>query len=237
MRYRKIPFFQMGAYGAEYPNSSFLSGVAPMTTVVMRADTTKPAGIPGFMSWLADVHPKAYNYAFAIMPSNLRLTAFNRLKTGGAQLTGSNAQTAYSAVLNRSTDKWQSMSPGSSLRGLGDDTLSPLMDMSFDAGSVPTPQMVSIADTGESTGTPQLSSAGTAQLLSTLTQVGKSIVTGVDQQRIFNVQLQRAQQGLPPLNTAAYFTSTGAALTSYAPWLLGGGVLALVLLSRGSKGK
>jgi len=90
-----------------------------MTTVVFRADTTKPVGIPGFMAWLAEVHPKAYDYAWAIMPSNLRLTAFNRLKTGGAQLTGTNAQTAYSAVLNRSTDKWQSASPGSSLRAWG----------------------------------------------------------------------------------------------------------------------
>jgi len=47
------------------------------------------------------------------------------------------------------------------------------MDMSFDAGSVQTPQMVSIADTGESTGTPTLTAAGSAQFVDTLARVAR----------------------------------------------------------------
>ena len=77
MNYRKIPF-ALGAYGPMYPNSSFLSGPAPMTKVTFRADTSKPAGIPGFIAWLAETHPEVYNYSFAVMPHNVRI-AMNKL--------------------------------------------------------------------------------------------------------------------------------------------------------------
>jgi hypothetical protein len=223
MNYRKIPF-ALGAYGPMYPNSSFLSGPAPMTKVTFRADTSKPAGIPGFIAWLAETHPEVYNYSFAVMPHNVRI-AMNKLKTGASVLTGTNAQAAYGAQRTRSTS-------GIPLSGLGDDTTAPLMDLSFDTGSVDTPQTVAIADTGESSGVPGLTSTGTSQLISSLAQAGQALVTGIDQQRIFNVQLQRAQNGQPPLNTGAYFTAAGSTLSGYLPWIAGAGLVGLVFMSR-----
>jgi hypothetical protein len=230
MNYRKIPFANLGAYAPEYPNSSFLSGSTPVTNVILRSDPTKAPGLPGFIAWLAEAHPAAYNYAFSLVPSNVRI-AMNRLKTGGSQLTGTNAAAAYAAIANRSTSKGQMVNPAPYISGLGDDTTAPLIDMSFDTGSVSMPQTVAIADTGESTGVPGLTSAGTSQLVNSLAQAGAAIVQGVDQQRIFNVQLQRAQNGQPPLNTAAYFSATGAALANATPLLwVGGGLLAVYLL-------
>lgn len=228
------------------------------TKVVLRADKTKAPGWAGFMAWLSQEHPDVYNYATAVMPQNLRLYAFNHLKTGGAQLTGTNAAAARQAQQNRSTTGSQAnMNPASNLsglykrsfrdhRGLGDVpgysnyVNAPGISMSFDTGTVSTPQYVSVADTGESTGTPALTSAGTAQLISALTQAGQAVLTGVNQQTIFNTQMSRAQQGLPPLNTSAYGLSSGGMTTALSDpttlLMIGGGVLALVLvMGKGSK--
>ena len=109
----------------------------------------------------------------------------------------------------------------------------------FDPGTLQ-PQYIAISDTGESTGNPGFTAAGTASLVSSLTQAGQAILTGVNNQNIFNTQLARAQQGLPPLNTTAYgLTAQGLATNLFTDpttmlWILGGGAALFFLMSRKS---
>jgi len=232
-------FRGMGAYGGEFPNSSFLSGTAAPTSpplvpsnggipvptppaantsvLVMRPDTTKPPGFPGFFAWLAESNPAAYNYAVGIIPPHL-ISQTKVLRTGGATLSGLGAIYAGRPYMTRDLNGYKEFA------GLGDTTGSagyinapttsaPLIDTTFDAGSVPAPATVAIASTGETTTAPVPTASQTAQLVSALTTAGQAIVTGVNNQTVFNAQLSRAEAGLPPLNTSAYGL-TGSGLTS-----------------------
>jgi hypothetical protein len=228
-------------YGAEYPNSSFLSGnpvppgggipVAPIplankVTVRMRADPNAAPGFPGFFQWLANANPQAFQAAIAAVPPHL-ISATKVARTGGATLAG-----IYGDNFARR-------------RGLGDTSdysyytgstvpvttsLTPAtLNTNFDTGSVSAPATVAVADTGETTAAPQPSSAGAAQLISAITSAGQAIVTGVNQQTLFNTNLARAAAGLPPL------TGSGSAITGVASdpttlLLIGGGILAVVLV-------
>ncbi len=59
--------------------------------------------------------------------------------------------------------------------------------------------------TASTIATPSNSSGGFwSGLASSLTQLAPTVIATVDQQKIFNTQLSRAQQGLPPLDTTSY---------------------------------
>jgi len=249
MKYRKIPFATLGAYGAEFPNSSYLNGMGAMpksTTVIMQADNTKPAGFPGFFAWLAEAHPNMIPVVQSMVPPGF-IRPLATLRTGGAALTDGNATMASNSN-KQQVNGLGRITRRKKMWGLGDDTSlnpdvtsavnAPISD-TFDPGILP-PQYVAISDTGESTGSPMLTSAGAASLVSSLTQAGQAILTGVNQQNIFNTQLARAQQGLPPLNTTAYgLTAQGIATNLFTDpttmlWILGGGAALFFLMSRKS---
>jgi hypothetical protein len=77
-----------------------------------------------------------------------------------------------------------------------------------------------------------------AQFLQVATQAASAILPLVQQQKILKLQLQRAQQGLPPLDVGAYVDPNQGVNVGINPatqktllWL-GGGVLGAWLLSR-----
>jgi hypothetical protein len=235
----------MAAYGAEYPNSSFLSGGIPVaapppentTTLRMRPDTTKPPGFPGFYAWLADYNPAAFNYAMAITPPHL-VSQSKVLRTSGAQL-GEIYRGSFKARQGMGDTSAYSSYTGSP--SIPQSSAPSLIDTSFDTGSVAAPATVAIADTGETSGSPVMSSNGTAQLVTSLTAAGQAIVQGVNNQTIFNAQLARAEAGLPPLNTSAYgigSTISSALSDPTTLLLIAGGVgLLIYLSSRGGGSK
>ena len=102
--------------------------------------------------------------------------------------------------------------------GLGDTSLTPI---DVTAQQMPLPM------------TTDTSSGGWAsQLVSALTQAAPTVIATVDQQKIFNTQLSRAQQGLAPLNTSSYGlpSMAGAFSTLSTPILLVGGLGVLLLV-------
>lgn len=236
---------RFGAYGPEYPNSSFLSGglsVPPIppqnvTKVIMRADPTKAPGFPGFFQWLAESNPVAYNHVAANVPPHL-LSAAKVLRTGGATLSGMGLGSVYKGTF---ADRYYK----ADIAGLGDTTgnagiiaadsaavttnyAPATISTSFDAGSAPL-QTVSIADTGESNSSPTLTPAGASQLVSAITQAGQAVVTGINQQTLFNTNLARAQAGLPPL-TGSGTAITGISADPTTLLLVGGGIIAAVVV-------
>ncbi len=76
-----------------------------------------------------------------------------------------------------------------------------------------------------------------AGLASSLTSIAPTVIATVDQQKIFNTQLSRAQQGLPPLNTSSYglpsMSGAFSMLTMPVMLVVGGGLL--FILSRRKK--
>lgn len=71
--------------------------------------------------------------------------------------------------------------------------------------------------------TPAPSSGGWASdIASALTSLAPTVIATVDQQKIFNTQLSRAQNGLPPLNTTSYGlpSMSGALSTLTSPLIL-----------------
>ncbi|MHB8414595.1 MAG: hypothetical protein ACYDDA_03820 [Acidiferrobacteraceae bacterium] len=86
----------------------------------------------------------------------------------------------------------QYLDPAPILEGLGQST--DLTPIDVTATTLPT-----LSDTTSS------SSGGWASdLVNALTSAAPTVIATVDQQKIFNTQLSRAQQGLPPLNTSSY---------------------------------
>jgi hypothetical protein len=73
------------------------------------------------------------------------------------------------------------------------------------------------------------------QLVSAISSLAPTVIATVDQQKIFNTQLSRAQNGLPPLNTTSYGLPSmqGAVNTLMLPVIvLGGGVLLIATMRK-----
>ena len=242
-----------GSYGAEFPNSGYLSGPVPSSggipvpapppnstsVLVMRADTSKPPGFPGFYAWLADANPAAFNYAMAITPPHL-VSQSKVLRTSAAQLQGlddGDLRKMYKRTFDQAAHERNELgdTTGSGyVQSVSSASTVPTISTTFDPSTVAAPTMPPIA-TGESTSSPTLTPAGTAQLVSALTTAGQAIVTGVNNQTVFNAQLSRAEQGLPPLNTSAYGL-TGSGLTSALTdpttlLMIAGGIGLLIFMS------
>jgi len=97
-----------------------------------------------------------------------------------------------------------------------------------------TAQTMALPSYGSSGG----SSGGWASdLVSALTSAAPTVISTIDQQKIFNTQLSRAQQGLPPLNTGSYglpsMQGAFATLTTPVMLMVGVGVVALIAMRRG----
>ena len=253
MRYRKIPFYQTRnatmdglapvvkkipphAFGPMFPNSDFLGAVAD-TTVIMRPQPDAPAGFPGFFAWLKATQPAMYNYAKTALPAYVTQAEGHR--TGGATLSGLGIVTRPpTKPVLKITPYFNA--PEFGLGGLGDDG-SDTFDVSVDTSalansiSVPLPT-VNIPDPNSETSSigvpPSQPSNVVSQIVSTLTQAAPSILNDINSQTVFNAQLARAQAGLPPLNTASYGIGTTIAGSALPILLIGGGLLAFMLLSK-----
>lgn len=72
------------------------------------------------------------------------------------------------------------------------------------------------------------------QIVSSLSSLAPTVIATVDQQKIFNAQLGRAQSGLPPLNTSSYGLPSmqGAVSTLIWPVVIVGGGLWLLASRR-----
>jgi hypothetical protein len=121
-----------------------------------------------------------------------------------------------------------------SLAGLGQDDIATIDTSTFTAPdmsavSAVTPAADPIAAGG--------SSGGWAD---TFAKVASPIIQGAEQIQLFNVQLARAQHGLPPLNTSQLRVpgvplNVGLNLGSSGIWIVGGGLALLAYLFLGRR--
>ena len=72
--------------------------------------------------------------------------------------------------------------------------------------------------------------------MNALTSAAPTVISTIDQQKIFNTQLTRAQQGLPLLNTTSYglpsMQGAFATLTTPVMLMVGAGIVGLMVLRR-----
>jgi len=218
MQFRKVPFvdpvararnpnFLGNDFGPKYPNPSFLGDASTPVKTTIIMRPQQDAP-PGF--------PGFFGWLKATHPDFYNY--------------------AVAALPSYSTFTEGHRTGGATMAGLGDDSDLSTVDVgTIDPGSVPS---VNIPDAGGgATGSPAPSTSTAAQIISTLTQAAPSILSDVNQQQIFQTQLQRAAAGLPPLNTSAYgLTGSGVTGLSSTALLALLGVGALVLVMAGKKG-
>jgi hypothetical protein len=118
------------------------------------------------------------------------------------------------------------------LGGLGDDLLS---DVTFDPGSVDLSSDVSSSI--DSAVSSQSSGDSFSSILDSLagavTSIAPAIVNTQAQLSTIQINAQRAQQGLPPISSTSLLTGQGLGGSTGLILLLGVGVLALVMASKG----
>ena len=109
------------------------------------------------------------------------------------------------------------------MHGLGQDTSLTPIDVT--AQTLPMPDYSSGSSGGWA-----------SDLVNALTSAAPTVISTIDQQKIFNTQLSRAQQGLPPLNTTSYglpsMQGAFATLTTPVMLMIGAGVVGLMVLRR-----
>lgn len=113
-------------------------------------------------------------------------------------------------------------SPAPVLAGMGDTSLTPI-DVTAQTMTAPS----DVTSSGTSQGI-------FSQIVSSLSQLAPTVIATVDQQKIFNTQLSRAQNGLPPLNTSSYGLPSmqGAVNSLLLPVVLVGGGIALLAFAK-----
>jgi hypothetical protein len=175
MNYRRVPF---AAHIKGDTVSGFMAGVGNMAKVRLEAKKGASPGWPGFVGWLATVHPKLYDTVRVTQPGIVASIESNR--SNGSVLSG-------------------------------------------DEAGVP----------GAAT-----SASALQTLAQTVVQAGATILPLIQQQKVLKLQLERAKQGLPPLDVGAYIDPNQGVNVGLTPatqktllWL-GGGVVGAYLLTR-----
>lgn len=176
--------------------------------VILKPKDGAAPGFPGFVAWLANVHPKLYSYADAAHPTMVARLE-NRLNPAafiGGRVPG---DMRAATVLGE-------------YQGMGDLT---------DAQAA----ALNLSPTG--TATPASASA-LQQFVSTIVTAGASILPLVQQQKVLKMQLDRANKGLPPLDVGNYIDPNAGVNVGITPatqkllLMLGGGLLGTFLLVR-----
>ena len=178
-----------GGIGAMFspmnPNSGFLGGPA---VAVVRPPKNAVPGWAGFFGWVASVHPGIYNQLRVALPDYVG--DIETLRSGAAELSG--------------------------LGAVGDDNPDgsvPVMPSYASYGFVPTttlnlPKFAPYNDgDAVSSGAPTKTPDTTSQLINTISSIGSSALSLFQDQKLFNLNLQRAAQGKPPINAAAYMNA------------------------------
>jgi hypothetical protein len=182
VNYRVIPFAHKTGLGA------LTQGNADMTQkITLRPKAGAAPGFPGFFGWLAATHPDLYSIALAKLPAQV-----SNWTTGigapGAHLSGIYGH-------------------GGNLAGLGDDpNITPIAPVDLS-------QLFTISTQASTEGATDSTPAPTTSFSDTIANTIKTLANGIlpilGQQKILNVQLDRAQKGLPPLDTTGYVDNTG----------------------------
>ena len=201
--------FTMGDYDAMTPGQGFAGDATALASqygqqrrsmVMMRPKSGAVPGWPGFFGWLAAVHPKFYDYARVSLPNIVEDRA--GIMGSGAQL-GAYLEGAmgYYGSHGRLTET------GSMLNGLvdesWDDPADPIM------GALDMSSIINIgrgvgqaATEGITDSTPLPTSSGSSMIADTLTKLATAFVPLYGQKKILDLQIERARQGLPPLDTS-----------------------------------
>ena len=244
MQYRKVPFMTTQRVHRTMPGLAYtdpaavvsgLAGAALMppkgtpgtTTVRFKSDTTKAAGWPGFFSWLGETHPDVYARVAVQLP---RLVNPSQHSSPGSVIAG----LAGLGQDDGSDDSSFTFDP-STIDTSSIDAMAPSADEIYASvdTSLPSTAPAQATYAGVTNSAPQTTTLASGQIVSAVAQAASAILPLVQQQQLMSVQLSRAAQGLPPLNTSAYMTagaSTTPALNLNTLLLAGLGVGALVLV-------
>lgn len=158
--------------------------------VVLSAKKGAAPGFPGFFGWLAATHPQLYSRVQVALPSY----ATNYGKNGGSasQLAGPSLVHGPSLVPR-------------GMGGLGaDEGLTTFA--APDLTALSNPQAFNFGAT-DSTPLPTANFSDT--IANTIKTLASSILPAIGQQKLLDVQLQRAKAGLPPLDTTGYTDNAG----------------------------
>ena len=143
------------------------------TKVTLKAKEGAAPGWPGFLAWLAAVHPNVYSAVEVAQPDIVDAIETAKVSPG-ARLNG----------LNFASNPEWAWNLGS--------VASPVPAGPVDAS----PGSVIVPGTGVSN--------SIQSLIQTVTQAGAAYLSLDQQKRVLKMQLDRARQGLPPLDVGAY---------------------------------
>ena len=203
--------FTMGDYDSLRPGKGMAG------TMVMRPRAGAAPGWPGFFGWLAATHPDMYNYARVSLPNVVE-------DRQGISSAGSQLGAYLGSMLNRQpkgmgffrkTETGQNMNGFDGYSEASETIMGGLGD--FGTGVFPT-SAVSIfrqgsltpaATEGITDSNPMPTTTMSAQISSLLTNLGSAFLPLYQQKKMLDIQVERARNGLPPLDTSAYDSASG----------------------------
>jgi hypothetical protein len=204
----------MNGYDPMQPNTGILGDVPAVSRgaprkVMFRVKEGASPGWPGFFGWLAATHPKLYDYARVALPNVVEDR--QGLQSEGSLLAGDYGHGYGNPVY---TDAAATVG-GYSANGPGNPVYTDsvgepgYVDAAATLGanddlSPVTLTVTRAATEGITNSTPMPTTAGNSQIVQTITQAASALLPLYQQQQILNAQLQRAQKGLPPLDTSRY---------------------------------
>lgn len=147
-------------------------GMNMATKIVLSPRKGAAPGFPGFFGWLAATHPQLYAMSQAALPN--RATQYGK-SGAGARLAGP------SLVM-----------PGMHGMGATDSVIQDVSGPDFSGQAF---------NFGVTDSTPLPTSNFSDTIANTVKALATSILPAIGQQKILNVQLDRAKNGLPPLDT------------------------------------
>ena len=192
-------------YDVNSPGAGF-AGLASDTKVMLRPRAGSAPGWPGFFGWLAATNPSMYNYVRVSLPNVVEDR--QGFTSAGSQLGWYNPRFMNSAQgrnLNgfRVNERFSNSGEGRNLSGLGDVTsLAPSYASATAAWRAGT--LNQSATEGVTDSTPMPTTTLSTQIISVLSKAAASFLPLYSQKQLLDVQITRARQGLPPLDTSQY---------------------------------
>jgi hypothetical protein len=194
MRFRGDPF--LGDYNALSPGAG-LSGTTAKK-VVVRPDPDAAPGWAGFFDWIATESPQMYNYLRVSLPNFVEDR--QSYPSAGSVLSGY-GYTDPASILRGMRDSCcrQGVEIYESGNGLGDVTVDL---MPLNAPDVQVPVMPAVE--GVTNGAPLPTTTASSSIIDTIAAAAQAFLPLVTQQKLLNINVDRAAKGLPPIDTAAY---------------------------------
>ena len=211
-------FSPLGAYDAMRPGAGLAGSTRAtgVTTVMLRPRKDASPGWPGFFGWLAATYPEFYDYARVSLPNMVEdrqgiTSAGSQL---GAYLSGMvNRQPKGMGMLRRTEG-------GQNVNGLDySDPSAQIMGglgatgtgvFNSDAASIWRQGTLTPAATeGITDSIPMPTSTLSSSIADTLKNLAAGFLPLYQQKKLLDIQLERAKNGLPPLDTSAYESGSG----------------------------